>query len=179
MTHAIDILSGHFTEDNIRRNFHENEEELSRFAQVGRARQLTHYSAPDFIRRMDDLGIDKVLIASLFTWSFFNQKPLERTFPQEVIEVSDLYPKRLYGLYGVNPMTATKGVREFEALVIEGGQVMLTGIGTLNDGQEVTFTVEITALGDPERPDTFYIHIPALDGYESGGSLTGGHITIH
>lgn len=121
MTQAIDILSGHFTADNIRRNFHENEEELSRFAQVGRARQLTSYTPADFIKRMDAIGVDKVLIASIYTWSFFNQRPLERTLPEEVIEVSDLYPKRLYGLYGVNPMTATKGVREFERLVKEHG----------------------------------------------------------
>lgn len=70
-------------------------------------------------------------------------------------------------------------VKEFDLLVIEGDQALLGGIGILDDGREVTFTIEITALENPDKPDTFYIHIPALDGYESGGELTGGNLTIH
>ena len=37
----------------------------------------------------------------------------------EVVEVSDQYPDRLFGLYGVNPMTAMAGVAELEHAVVE------------------------------------------------------------
>ena len=67
----------------------------------------------------------------------------------------------------------------FELLVIEGDHVWFTGVGVLNDGQLVTFRVEIDALSKLGQPDTFKIFIPALNGYAAGGALTGGNITIH
>jgi ribosomal protein L14 len=66
----------------------------------------------------------------------------------------------------------------FDLLVIEGNQVWLTGTGETNDGQVVKFVVEIDALSKFGQPDTFYIYIPVLNGYESGGALTGGNIQI-
>jgi len=116
---AIDVLSGHFTQANIEKNFLHNEEEMGRFAQVGRARTLKSYTPPDFIKRLDEIGVDKVLICAILTWSFRNQRPLEQTSVEEVIEVADQYPERLYGLYGVNPMLAMAGVRRLETLVRE------------------------------------------------------------
>jgi len=70
-------------------------------------------------------------------------------------------------------------VTSFDLLVIEGNHAWLTGTGIVNDGQIVSFTVEIDESSGPGRPDTFYIHIPSLNGYEAGGALTGGNITIH
>jgi len=70
-------------------------------------------------------------------------------------------------------------VISFDLLVIEGNQAWFTGTGVLQDGQKVKFEIEVQALSEPEKPDTFYIAITALQGYESGGALTGGNITIH
>jgi len=67
----------------------------------------------------------------------------------------------------------------FDLLVIEGNHAWFIGIGVTNDGQVVSFVVEIDALNKLGQPDTFYIYIPALNGYESGGALTGGNVTIH
>ena len=67
----------------------------------------------------------------------------------------------------------------FELLMFEGNHGWFTGVGVVNDGQLVKFTVEIDELSKLGQPDSFYIHIPELDGYEAGGSLTGGNITIH
>jgi hypothetical protein len=64
-------------------------------------------------------------------------------------------------------------------MVIEGDHVWLMGTGTLNNGQEVAFTIEIVVPDETDQPTTFHLYIPALDGYESGGALTGGNITIH
>ncbi len=119
MVRAIDILCGHFTQQNIEKNFVLNAEEASRFAQVGRARNLRGYEPPAFIERMLQLGVEKVLLCAIITWSFRNQRPLEETPVEEVIEASDQYPDRIFGLYGVNPMRAMKGVAQLERLVRE------------------------------------------------------------
>jgi predicted TIM-barrel fold metal-dependent hydrolase len=117
MVKAIDSLSGHFTPANIKKNFLENEEELGRFAQVGRARKLKGYSPSEFMKRMDAIGVDKVLICAILTWSYRHQRPLEHTTVEEVIAVSDKYKDRLFGLYGVNPMLMMNGVKTLEELV--------------------------------------------------------------
>ena len=67
----------------------------------------------------------------------------------------------------------------FDLLVIQGDHVRIAGTGTTDDGQAVNFIVEIDALSKLGLPDTFHISIPALNGYTSGGALTGGNITIH
>lgn len=116
---AIDILCNLFTPESIAKNYLENEEEASRFAQVGRTKNLVGYQPADFIARMDELGISKALICAIITWSYRGQHPIEQTTVAEVVEVSDLYPDRLFGLYGVNPMTAMAGVAELERAVKE------------------------------------------------------------
>ncbi len=116
---AIDILCNLFTPTSVRKNYSENEEEASRFAQVGRTDNLIGYEPADFIARMDELGIDKALICAIITWSYRGQHPIEQTTVAEVVEVSDLYPDRLFGLYGINPMTAMAGVAELERAVKE------------------------------------------------------------
>ena len=67
----------------------------------------------------------------------------------------------------------------FDLLVIEGHHVWLTGAGILNDWQMVKFEVEMDAASELVEPDTFYIHIPAMNGYKAGGTLAGGNIMIH
>ena len=116
---AIDILCNLFTPDSVRKNYLENEEEASRFAQVGRTKNLVGYEPADFIARMDELGISKALICAIITWSYRGQHAIEQTTVEEVVEVSDQYPDRLFGLYGVNPMTAMAGVAELERAVRE------------------------------------------------------------
>ncbi len=116
---AIDILCNLFTPASVRKNYSENEEEASRFAQVGRTDNLIGYEPAEFIARMDGLGIDKALICAIITWSYRGQHPIEQTSVAEVVEVSDQYPDRLFGLYGVNPMTAMAGVAELEHAVVE------------------------------------------------------------
>jgi hypothetical protein len=67
----------------------------------------------------------------------------------------------------------------FDLLMIEGNHVSFRGIGVLNNGQVVSFVVEIDALSKLGAADTFHIYIPAMNGYVAGGNLTGGNITIH
>lgn len=62
----------------------------------------------------------------------------------------------------------------FDLLVIDNNHAWFTGTGMVQDRQLVKFTVEIFTA-----PNMFYIYIPALDGYEAGGELAGGSITIY
>jgi hypothetical protein len=62
----------------------------------------------------------------------------------------------------------------FDRLVIDGGQAWFTGLGTLEDGREVRFSVKVSL-----SPDSFMISIPSLDGYAAGGPISGGNLTIH
>jgi hypothetical protein len=67
----------------------------------------------------------------------------------------------------------------FDLLMIEENHVSIRGMGMLNDGQVVSFVVEINALSKLGASDTFHIYIPAMNGYVAGGNLAGGNITIH
>lgn len=67
----------------------------------------------------------------------------------------------------------------FDLLVIEGNHAWFTGTGTMDEGQVINFTVEINALSKLGSSDAFHISMPAMDGYTSGGALTGGNIEIH
>jgi hypothetical protein len=70
-------------------------------------------------------------------------------------------------------------VTSFDLLVIEGDHAWFTGTGTTDDGQIVSFRVEMDALSKLGLADTFSISIPAMNGYIAAGPLAGGNITIH
>jgi hypothetical protein len=62
----------------------------------------------------------------------------------------------------------------FDLLVIDGDQAWLTGLGKTDEGKLVKFAVKIDA-----STNNFSISIPELEGYEAGGALNGGNISIH
>lgn len=121
MVQAIDILCNDFTPEGIRKNYSDNPEEASRFEQVGRARNFISYTPAEFLKRMDSLGVEKVLVCAIATWSFHQQRLLEHSTVEEVAAVTRAAPSRLFGLYGVNVHTGMEGVAAFEAAVREHG----------------------------------------------------------
>ena len=62
----------------------------------------------------------------------------------------------------------------FDMLVIEGNHAWFTGLGTLDNGQAVSFTVALDTSNN-----MFYISIPALNNYTTVGVMSGGNLTIH
>ena len=121
MTRAIDILCNDFTPNGIRKNYIENEEEHSRFEQVGRAHRVQSFEIPEFRNRMDKLGIEKVFIAAIKTWSVQSQALLEHTTTEEVIDIIKAAPDCIYGLYGINVHRGMKDVSGLEQAVREKG----------------------------------------------------------
>src|ERR1700687_2890603 len=99
---AIDILCQDFTPAGIRKNYLENEEEHSRFAQVGRTVNFVGYEPAEFLSRMDKLGVEKLLLCAIKTWSFTHQRLLENSTVEEIAALTAKAPDRLFGLYGVN-----------------------------------------------------------------------------
>ncbi|MGH6880804.1 amidohydrolase family protein [Hypericibacter sp.] len=118
---AIDILCNDFSPEGIRKNYAENEEEKSRFAQVGRTHNFVGYETPEFLRRMDALGVEKLLVCAIKTWSYKHQRPLESSSVEEVAALMAQAPGRIFGLYGVNVHRGMAGVAEFERSVREHG----------------------------------------------------------
>jgi uncharacterized protein len=118
---AIDILCNDFTPAGIRKNYAENEEEKSRFAQVGRAHNFVGYEPREFLDRMDGLGVEKLLVCAIKTWSFKQQRLLENSSVEEIADLAAQAPGRIYGLYGVNVHQGMQGVAEFEKSVRQLG----------------------------------------------------------
>jgi len=94
MRRAIDILCSDFTPEGIRKNYAENEEEASRFAQVGRTKNFKGYAPAEFLARMDGLGVEKILVCAIKTWSFHHQRLLENSSGAEVAALSREAPGR-------------------------------------------------------------------------------------
>jgi predicted TIM-barrel fold metal-dependent hydrolase len=117
---AIDYLCGLFTPASIQANFLEGEER-ERLESVGRAEGLQGYEPADFIAHLDAIGVDKVLIPSILTWSYHGQHPVEHATVEEVVDAVSQYPDRLFGLYGVNCRLGMKGVAELESAVRDHG----------------------------------------------------------
>ena len=90
-------------------------------AQVGRTVNFVGYETPEFLRRMDAIGVEKLMICAIKTWSFHHQRLLENSTVEEVAALTAHAPKRLFGLYGVNVHQGMKGVAEFERAVREFG----------------------------------------------------------
>lgn len=118
---AIDILCNDFTPAGIRKNYAENEEEKNRFEQVGRTHNFIGYEPPEFLKRMDAIGVEKLLVCAIQTWSYKEQRPLESSSVEEIATVIGRASGRLHGLYGVNVHRGMKGVAEFERAVREHG----------------------------------------------------------
>ena len=118
---AIDILCNDFTSAGIRKNYAENEEEKSRFAQVGRVHNFVGYEPREFLDRMDALGVEKLLVCAIKTWSFRQQRLLENSSVEEIVDLAAQAPGRIYGLYGVNVHQGMQGVAEFEQSVRQYG----------------------------------------------------------
>lgn len=62
----------------------------------------------------------------------------------------------------------------FDRLAIQGDHAWIAGTGRIGSGRELKFTVEIDA-----NLSTFYICLPAFEGYKAGGALSGGNVKIH
>ena len=72
-------------------------------------------------------------------------------------------------------MCMTKG--KIQSLSITGNTASFSGVGRLDNGTKVTFSVNVTDNGEPGISDT--ISISLTNGYSASGTLISGDIRIH
>lgn len=123
MNKPIDILGHLFTPEAIRAHFIEDEEESKVFDNVGRHSTLRGYTVPEFKAYADEVGLGRMNIVAFQGWSYRQQRRYLDVSPEQVWEVTRQLPGRVYGLFGVNPHDALKGVRHLEKAVKEYGFV--------------------------------------------------------
>jgi predicted TIM-barrel fold metal-dependent hydrolase len=114
MTYAIDILCNHFTPGNIGRNFLENPAERATFERLGLMNNLKGREPEEFLRYLDGVGVDKVLITAIQCGPWFEPEHLARTEAEEVHADAAVDRSRLLGLFGINPNRRMAGVAQLE-----------------------------------------------------------------
>ncbi|CAA0108291.1 Uncharacterised protein [Starkeya nomas] len=119
----IDILGHLYTPEAMKAHFRDNDEEQGVFDSLGRSANLQGFTPEQFMSYADRVGVGRVHIASFASWSYRQQHPYLTVTADEVHEVIRRTPGYAYGLFGINPHTALKGVRELERAVRELGFV--------------------------------------------------------
>ena len=66
----------------------------------------------------------------------------------------------------------------FKLLYVSGNHALITGYATVNGEVNMEFILNVEDFGEHGSSDTFLIQIPALNGYSTGGILSGGNIQI-
>jgi hypothetical protein len=88
-------------------------------------------------------------------------------------KMGDSEPKGIL-IYQDHKLNLRFQVTSFDRLAIQGDHAWIAGTGRIGNGRELKFTVEIDT-----NLDTFYIDLPAFEGYKAGGALSGGNVKIH
>lgn len=87
---------------------------------AGPARVIT---PEEYIQVMDSSGVEKIFVPAWKRWSYRRQVMTWDVSVEEVARVLGKYPDRFRGLYGINPYSCMKGVKELEIAVKEYGFV--------------------------------------------------------
>lgn len=155
MSNAIDVWCNFFTEEGIRIVFTENPEVSFMMGdQWGRHHLMVGYEPEQFFEEvLDPAGVQRVLCPALQQY-LYRDRELVRVPWESVAAVIEKHPDRVSGMYGIDPHSGMKGVREFERAVTEhgfvGGHVHPFGFDTsINDAKFYPFYAKAAELGVP------------------------------
>lgn len=121
---AIDYHCNLFTPEAVKRKYlsaFEGKREYDKFG--SHTGSIEGYPVDDFVKRMDDLGIEKGIIPAWQWRSFLDGSMLWDDSPELIAESVAAHKDRFTGLYGINPLKRMEGVRELERVVTEFGFV--------------------------------------------------------
>lgn len=124
MEGAIDTWCNLFTESGIRR-FRDSEMLRYAFELFHREERIAEGGgqAPDeCLGRLDEIGVDKILIPAFKMGNSWGRLEMDQP-EEEIAELCDRHPGRVYGLVGIDPKTGMDGVRRLEYFVGERGFV--------------------------------------------------------
>ena len=79
------------------------------------------YTTEEYVKLLDEVGVDKALICTNKMWEYYDQKPSRNFYYEEedVYEWVKGAPGRMYGLAGYNPMRIVESVAKIEKAVKE------------------------------------------------------------
>lgn len=160
MSGAIDAWCNFFTEEGIRIVFTENPEVSFMMGdQWGRHDLMVGYEPEQFIeQKMDPAGVERVVVPALQQY-LYRDRQLVRVPWESVARVIERFPGRISGLYGIDPFSGMKGVKELELAVTQygfvGGHVHPYGFDTpINDARFYPFYAKCAELGVPVELQT-------------------------
>jgi uncharacterized protein len=123
MSGAIDVWCNLFTDEGIRKVFTENPEvAFSMGDQWGRDHLMVPFEPDEFIDRMDEQGVERVIIPSI-KMMLYRSRELISIDWQTIAKLIEKYPDRISGAFGVDPWAGLKGVKELENAVTNYGFV--------------------------------------------------------
>ncbi|MEW6776190.1 MAG: amidohydrolase family protein [Bdellovibrionota bacterium] len=123
MPGAIDYWCNLFTPGGIQKLFLDQPELRKAFEWLNIFDHLKGYPVEEFTKLMDAAGVEKVFVpaAKMASWE---KKVLQWDLSvEEVAEVCQKAPKRIHGLFGINPWNRMEGVRALERAVKDHGFV--------------------------------------------------------
>lgn len=157
---AVDMMCYLFTPERERQAFQDTDDD-SEFKEMARRagrepQQLPGYTPEQYVAQMDKVGIAKTLVCTGKMNMYKKRKPLPGWYNklEEVVEVVQAAPGRIYGLAGYDPTIIMESIREVERAVKEfdfkGVYVHSYGYGLTPDDRKYYPLYETcTTLGVP------------------------------
>ncbi len=124
MVLAIDYWCNLFTEAGLKR-FRDSKMLRYAFELFGRQERIAEGAGrpPEtFLKELDEAGVERILIPAFKMgdpWSHLEMNQPE----EEIAALSQRFPKRIYGLVGINPKERMEGVKRLEYFIEERGFV--------------------------------------------------------
>lgn len=154
MTGAIDVWCNLFTDEGIEIVFTSNPEvAFSMGDQWGRHHLMVGYGPEEFLATLDEQNVERVIIPSLKQF-LYRSRELVSVPWGSVADLVERHPDRISGIYGIDPWSGLKGVKELETAVKEhgfvGAHVHPYGFGIpLNDYRFFPFFTKCAELDVP------------------------------
>ena len=149
---AVDYWCNIYTEDGINRTFNGPPEVADVVKWWGL--KFTGKTTEEFVRYMDDAGVDQVLVPSAKMASYQTRQLIWDITEDDVLALAADAPGRVRGLFGINPWEGMAGVRRLQASVDDGifvgAHLHTYGFGIpVNDRKYYPFYAKCDELGIP------------------------------
>ncbi len=117
---AIDYWCNLFTEEGLHQTFLDPPEVAEVVEWWGMRERIIPRTVPQFVEHMDAAGVDAVLVPSAKMNSYKTSQLIWDVSEEQVAEVAEQAPGRVYGLVGIDPREGMQGVRRLEHWVRNG-----------------------------------------------------------
>ena len=117
---AIDYWCNLFTEEGLRQNFLEPDEIATVIDWWGLRDKIVGRTVPEFVEHMDAADVDAVIVPAAKMFSYKTSELLWDVKEEQVAEVAEQAPGRVFGIVGIDPREGMTGVRRLEKWVKEG-----------------------------------------------------------